>query len=278
MHHVLAVPGKTEVGVAIHQDQASSSFGFCAQKSYRGFSCLACTRTMRDEISSTFGDHQANEIFSIACTRYGRILVRIEATAHQWRISHPPWIFIMNAARRGGRCQTPLLVYSNRSDRSMLLLHSSFRTLLELLLPGRSCRQPRNLAPMITWFILLVPLALLILLATCFEPVVVLPLRPQLFKRTGRNRLLTGKLLGSRSDQQNMGTLQHFPRQHDRILDQFHCCYGPDLQRVPFHDTGVHLDIALSCEAGANARVKIWIIFKRSYGCFYRIKRRASSL
>src|SRR5579885_744674 len=99
MCHVLAVPGIADIAFAIHDNQAACALGLRAKHRDGRLSRFTRNQPAPYEISRSFSDQQANEIFSIARTGNSRVLIGIEAAAYQWRIAHPSGILVVKTAR-----------------------------------------------------------------------------------------------------------------------------------------------------------------------------------
>src|SRR6266446_3726119 len=124
MRHMRAIPGKAYVAEPIDDNQATGAIRPGREHGDSGLRGLARTVTACHKIGGTFGNEQTNEILSMASTRNSSVVIGIEATADERRVTHTSWILMRDATRRGGGCQFTGLVESHGPNRAVFFLLS----------------------------------------------------------------------------------------------------------------------------------------------------------
>ena len=97
MFHILTVPGKTDVAFSIYDNQAAGAAGFGAEEGDGYLGCFAGCLSTRYKIGGAFGYEQASEIFTVARSGDGGIVISVEATTYQGRVAYTARVLVGNA-------------------------------------------------------------------------------------------------------------------------------------------------------------------------------------
>src|SRR5262249_48398097 len=76
--HMVAVPGKTKIALAVYDDQATGARGSCSEQDDGRLCGLSSGLSTGDEIGGAFGDEQAHEVFAVARAGDGGMIVGVE--------------------------------------------------------------------------------------------------------------------------------------------------------------------------------------------------------
>src|SRR5690348_17040411 len=119
MLHMLAIPGESNIAFAVHDDQATCAGGSGAKKGNCRGSGVASRLSMDHVVGGAFGDQEAHEVFAVACAGDGGVVIGIEATANEGRVTYTARILVSNASCGGSCGQVSFHIDRYRADGAM---------------------------------------------------------------------------------------------------------------------------------------------------------------